>query len=214
MCSFVCVHVSVCVLGQSPPTLCDPTNCSPPGSSIHPRKEYWSGQPFPSPGGLPHSGVEPRSPALQVYSLPSEPPGKPMDCSIPGFSVLHYLSEFAQIMSIESVILSNHLILCHPLLLLLSIFPSISCLGNLPVALLSKSNLPWGQKEGELGPNIFVTWKLVQIHLPGMESYLEEKRLILEAQTKTAMTLGTKHRTPLHTMPASVSLCLHKHLWD
>ena len=46
-----------------------------------------------------------------------------MNCSIPGFSVLHYLSEFAQIMFIESVILSNHLILCHPLLLLPSVFP-------------------------------------------------------------------------------------------
>ena len=67
----------VCLVTQSPPTLCDPTDCSPPGSSVHPRQEYWSGQPFPSPGGLPHSGVEPRSPALQVYSLPSEPPGKP-----------------------------------------------------------------------------------------------------------------------------------------
>ena len=192
-------------------------DCSPSGSSVHgdsPGKDSGVGCHVPPPGDLPNPGIKPRSPALQVYSLPSEPPGKPMDCSIPGFSVLHYLSEFAQIMSIESVILSNHLILCHPLLLLLSIFPSISCLGNLPVALLSKSNLPWGQKESELGPNIFVTWKLVQIHLPGMESYLGEKRLILEAQTKTEMTLGAKHRTPLHTMPASISLCLHKHLWD
>ena len=49
----------------------------------------------------------------------------PMDCSMPGFPVLHYLLEFAQIMSIESVMLSNHLILCHPHFLLPSIFPSI-----------------------------------------------------------------------------------------
>ena len=47
------------------------------------------------------------------------------DCSTPGSSVLHYLPEFAQTMSIESVMPSNHLILCHPLLLLPSIFPSI-----------------------------------------------------------------------------------------
>ena len=72
----------VCLVTQSPPTLCDPTDCSPPGSSVHPRQEYWSGQPFPSPGGLPHSGVEPRSPALQVYSLPSEPPGSPQVSSM------------------------------------------------------------------------------------------------------------------------------------
>ena len=40
------------------------------------RQEYWSGLLFPSRGNLPNSGVEPRSPALQADSLPSEPPGK------------------------------------------------------------------------------------------------------------------------------------------
>ena len=37
------------------------------------RPEYWSGSLFPSPGDLPNPGTEPRSPALQVDSLPSEP---------------------------------------------------------------------------------------------------------------------------------------------
>ena len=41
------------------------------------RQEYWSGLPFPSPGDLPDPGIEPRSPALQADTLPSEPPGKP-----------------------------------------------------------------------------------------------------------------------------------------
>ena len=41
------------------------------------RQEYWSGLPFPSPGDLPNLRIEPRSPALQAYSLLSEPPGKP-----------------------------------------------------------------------------------------------------------------------------------------
>ena len=40
------------------------------------RQEYWSGLPFPSPGDLPDPGIEPRSPALQADSLPTEPPGK------------------------------------------------------------------------------------------------------------------------------------------
>ena len=45
---------------------------------------------------------------------------------MPGFPVLHCLPEFAQkLRSIESVMPSNHLILCHPLILLPSIFPSI-----------------------------------------------------------------------------------------
>ena len=48
----------------------------------------------------------------------------PTDCSIPGFPVLHYLLEFAQI-HVHCVGDSNDLILCHPLLLLPSIFPSI-----------------------------------------------------------------------------------------
>ena len=34
-------------------------------------------KPFPSPGDLPNPGVKPRSPALQVDSLPAEPQGKP-----------------------------------------------------------------------------------------------------------------------------------------
>ena len=48
----------------------------------------------------------------------------PMDCSIPGFPVL-YLPELLKFMSIELVMLSNHLILCRSLLILPSIFPSI-----------------------------------------------------------------------------------------
>ena len=40
------------------------------------RQEYWSVLPFPSPGDLPDPGIEPGSPALQVDSLPSEPPGE------------------------------------------------------------------------------------------------------------------------------------------
>ena len=42
------------------------------------RQEYWSALPFSSPGDLPNPGTEPQSPALQVDSLPSEPPRKPI----------------------------------------------------------------------------------------------------------------------------------------
>ena len=52
----------------------------------------------------------------------------PMDYSTPGFPVHHQLPEFA--MSIELVMPSNHLILCHPCLLLPSIFPSIRVFSN------------------------------------------------------------------------------------
>ena len=60
---------------QSCPTLCDPMDCSSAGSLSmgFSRQEYWRGLPFPSPGDLPDSGMEPTSsmsPALQVDSLP------------------------------------------------------------------------------------------------------------------------------------------------
>ena len=45
-----------------------------PLSTEFSRQEYWSWLPFPSPGALPNSGIKPRSPALQVDSLPKEPP--------------------------------------------------------------------------------------------------------------------------------------------
>ena len=53
-----------------------------------------------------------------------------MDCSTPGFPVYHQLPELAHLMSIKPVIPSNHLILCHPLLKLPSIFPSIRIFSN------------------------------------------------------------------------------------
>ena len=53
-----------------------------------------------------------------------------MDYNMPGFPVPHHLPEFAQLMSIESVMSSNHLILCRPLLLLPLIFPSIRVFSN------------------------------------------------------------------------------------
>ena len=59
---------------QSWPTLCDPVDCSPPGSLSTglPRQAYRSGLPFPSPGQLPGSGIELPSSALQAI-LSHEP---------------------------------------------------------------------------------------------------------------------------------------------
>ena len=75
ICIFLLENVSHSVLSNSlrPHGLC------PPDSSVHggfSGQEYWSGLPFPSLGGLPDPGIEPRLPALQAESLPSEPPGK------------------------------------------------------------------------------------------------------------------------------------------
>ena len=54
----------------------------------------------------------------------------PIDWSTPGFPVLNHLWSLLKLMSIESVMPSNHLILCHPLLLLPSVFPSIRVFSN------------------------------------------------------------------------------------
>ena len=54
----------------------------------------------------------------------------PMDCSTPDFPVHNHNWSLLKLMSIMSVTPSNKLILCHPLLLLPSIFPSISVFSN------------------------------------------------------------------------------------
>ena len=54
----------------------------------------------------------------------------PMDSSTPDLPVHHQLLELVQLMSIESVMPSNHLILCRPLILLPSIFPNTRVFFN------------------------------------------------------------------------------------
>ena len=57
--SHVCLFVTPwTVAHQAPPSM---------GFS---RQEYWSGEPFPSPGDLPDPGIEPGSPALQADAVP------------------------------------------------------------------------------------------------------------------------------------------------
>ena len=65
-------------VAQLCPTLCDPMDCSLPASSVHGtfQARVLDGLLFPSPGDLPDPGIKPRSPALEVDTLPSEPPGK------------------------------------------------------------------------------------------------------------------------------------------
>ena len=52
------------------------------------RPEYWSGQPFPSPGDLLNPGIDPRSPAVHADSLPAEPQGKPKNTGVGSLSLL------------------------------------------------------------------------------------------------------------------------------
>ena len=64
--------VSLCVIAQSCPTVCDLWTVAIQAllSMKFSRQEYWSGLPRPLPGDLLDSGIEPVSPALQADSLP------------------------------------------------------------------------------------------------------------------------------------------------
>ena len=76
LCITHCVHAQ---LSQSCLTLCDPMDCSRPGSSVHgllqARILEWVA--MPSSRGSSQPRIKPASPAVQVDSLPTEPPGKP-----------------------------------------------------------------------------------------------------------------------------------------
>ena len=60
---------------QSFLTVCAPIAHQAPQSMGFHRRKFWTGLPFPSPRDLPNPGINPRSPALQVDSLPGGFPG-------------------------------------------------------------------------------------------------------------------------------------------
>ena len=61
-----------------------------------------------------------------------------MDCSVPGFPILHYLPKFGQLMSIESMRSHNHLILCCHFFSFLQSFPAS---GSFPMSWLFTSGV-------------------------------------------------------------------------
>ena len=77
---------------------------------------------------MPHVGTQFGSVQSVALSCPTR--CDPMDCSTPGFPVHHQTRSLLKLMSIESLMPSNHLILCRPLLLPPSIFPSNRVFSN------------------------------------------------------------------------------------
>ena len=135
---------------QSCLTLWGPMDCCLPGSSVHgilqARILKWvamssSGGSFPPRG----RNCISCSSCIAGGFFTTEPPGKPlyvafqslshvrlcdpMECSTTDFPVHHQLPELAQTHAHKLVMPSNHLILCHPLLLP-SVFPSISVFSS------------------------------------------------------------------------------------
>ena len=78
---------------QSCPTLCDPVDCSPPGSSIHgilqARILEWVAISFSRGCSRPRDRTW--SPALEADALTSEPPGKPKSTGVGGLSLLQQI---------------------------------------------------------------------------------------------------------------------------
>ena len=74
--------------GSACPILCDPMDYTVHGM-LRARILEW--EPFPSPGDLPNPGIEPRSPALQVDSLPAEPQGKPKNTGVGSLYLLQWI---------------------------------------------------------------------------------------------------------------------------
>ena len=116
-----------------------------------PKKDYWSGLSFTSPGDLPDPGTESVSHALAAGFFTTKPSGKAqatskntfisvtqlcltlcgsMDYRFQAFLSITNSWSLFKLMSIESVMPFNHLILCHHLLLSPSIFPSIRVFSN------------------------------------------------------------------------------------
>ena len=143
-------HLHACSVAQSCPTLCNYMDHGHEGLLYmrFPRKEYWSGLPFPTPGDLPNWGTEPIYPAWQVDSLLLSHLGISISfqlgsvtqsgltlCSSHGLQharlpVHHQLPCLLKLTSIESVMPANHLILRHPLSLMPFIFPTIRVFSN------------------------------------------------------------------------------------
>ena len=103
MCTYVYIYVyymSICIyiyggggglVTKLCPTLAIPWTvaCQAPLSMGFSRQEYWSGLPFPSPWDFLDLRTEPRSPAWQADSLPSEPAGKLKFPNAFHLSILH-----------------------------------------------------------------------------------------------------------------------------
>ena len=81
-CMISLIFVILCSVAWSYLILCDPVDCSPPGSSVHEfsKQEFWIGVHFLLQGVFLTQGLNPQILRLlhwQVDSLPLVPPGKP-----------------------------------------------------------------------------------------------------------------------------------------
>ena len=127
---WLCVYAQLCL------TLCNPMDCSPPGSFVHGilQWEYWSGLPFPTPGDLPNPGIESMclmSPALAGRFFTPVPSGKPKLWLLP--------HKRPRLRGYEMELGSN-LCLSHPL----QLFPPPCLGGQIQPLIVQRFSLGWG----------------------------------------------------------------------
>ena len=119
------------LVAQSCLTLCNPMDCSPPGSSVHGilQARYWSGLPCPPPWDLPNPGIELVPPALQADSLPLSHQGSPV-LHIP--RVFSFLAKQPQLLLHFLLLFISYLtVLNYPRLTIAQfLYPSISLGSN------------------------------------------------------------------------------------
>ena len=114
------------------------------------------GEPFPSPGDLPDSGVEPGSPALQADSFLSEPPGKPSSCLVTAVSSLIPLKMFISGLVVNSLafVVSSCFMCYFQVPFLLIIWSLLSYLRLPPVP----GNSLLSVKSQALAPGVGALW--------------------------------------------------------
>ena len=105
----------------------------------------------------------------------------PTDCSTPGFPVLHHLPELAQTRVHWVMMPSNHLVLCHPLLLL-NQFSSVQLFSHVWLF-----ETPW-TAASQASLSITNSWSLLK--LMSIESVMSSNHLILKSPSPPAVNLS------------------------
>ena len=115
----------MCLGAQSCPTVCNPMDCSPPGSSVHgdsPGKDTGVGFHALLQGILSNWGIEPWAPSLQADSLPSEPLGKPGEVfSHYFFKYIYIFFLYISLSEIPTTVF-HHIIWTHCTLMMFCVF--------------------------------------------------------------------------------------------
>jgi len=155
-----------------------------------------------------------------VISDPRQSPGDRVSCCFSSPTMLHHQLSTGMVstmemvtlfMSIELVMLSHHLIFCHPLLLFPSVFPSIRVFFNEPALTFTSGSQSIGASTTVLPVNIQI-FQWVFIEVGENLSFLPPHWDNFEAWTTSSQRVSRNGEPPLQ-LPTLV-ICSTKHLWS